>query len=83
MNYTPTELGSEFGMSGISMNKLLAKCGLQHQVIYQPGRKRWDVTLDGRRFAAITGSGKRHSDGRSVQQIVRKESVQEVRNRLA
>lgn len=83
LNYTPTELGAKFGMSAISMNKLLADCGLQHQVIYKPGRKRWEVTPDGKLFAVITDTGKKHSDGKPVQQILWKESVQEMLARLA
>ncbi|QXI03028.1 KilA-N domain-containing protein [Pseudomonas monsensis] len=83
LNYTPTELGAKFGMSAISMNKLLADCGLQHQVIYKPGKKRWEVTPDGKLFAVITDTGKRHSDGKPVQQILWKESVQEMLARLA
>lgn len=75
LNYTPTELGSKFGMSAPNMNKLLAQCGLQHQVIYKPGKKRWEVTPEGRAFAVITDTGKNHSDGKPVQQILWKESV--------
>ncbi|WP_081232207.1 phage antirepressor N-terminal domain-containing protein [Pseudomonas chlororaphis] len=83
LNYTPTELGAKFGMSAVSMNKLLADCGLQHQVIYKPGKKRWEVTPDGKLFAVITDTGKKHSDGKPVQQILWKESVQEMLARLA
>ena len=83
MNFTPTELGAKFGMSAVSMNKLLAECGLQHQVIYKPGKKRWEVTPDGKLFAVITDTGKKHSDGKPVQQILWKESVQEMLARLA
>ncbi|MEF9901143.1 MAG: KilA-N domain-containing protein [Pseudomonas sp.] len=83
MNFTPTELGAKFGMSAISMNKLLADCGLQHQVTYKPGKKRWEVTPDGKLFAVITDTGKKHSDGKPVQQILWKESVQGMLARLA
>ena len=83
MNFTPTELGAKFGMSAISMNKLLADCGLQHQVIYKAGKKRWEVTPEGKVFAVITDTGKKHSDGKPIQQIVWKESVQEMLARLA
>ncbi|WP_267268510.1 KilA-N domain-containing protein [Pseudomonas protegens] len=78
MNFTPTELGAKFGMSAVSMNKLLADCGLQHHVIYKPGKKRWEVTPDGKLFAVITDTGKKHSDGKPVQQILWRESVQEM-----
>lgn len=83
MNFTPTELGAKFDMSAASMNKLLAEFGLQHQVIYKPGKKRWEVTPDGKLFAVITDTGKKHSDGKPVQQILWKESVQEMLARLA
>ncbi|EIM14220.1 KilA-N domain-containing protein [Pseudomonas chlororaphis] len=83
LNYTPTELGAKFGMTAVSMNKLLADCGLQHQVLYKPGKKRWEVTPDGKLFAVITDTGKKHSDGKPVQQILWKESVQEMLARLA
>nr|DAF79083.1 MAG TPA: KilA-N domain [Caudoviricetes sp.] len=83
LNFTPTELGAKFGMTAVSMNKLLAECGLQHQVIYKPGKKRWEVTPDGKLFAIITDTGKKHSDGKPVQQILWKESVQEMLARLA
>lgn len=83
MNFTPTELGAKFGMSAVSMNKLLADCGLQHHVIYKPGKKRWEVTPDGKLFAVITDTSKKHSDGKPVQQILWKESVQKILARLA
>ena len=83
LNYTPTELGAKFGMSAASMNKLLAQCGLQHHVIYKPGKKRWEVTPDGKEFAVITDTAKRHSDGKPVQQILWKESVAKPLKRLA
>lgn len=83
MNYTPTQLGAKFGMSAASMNKLLADCGLQQSVQYKPGKKRWEVMPDGKLFAVITDTGKKHSDGVPIQQIVWKESVLELLARLA
>lgn len=83
LNYLPTELGAKFGMSGNSMNKLLAQCGLQHHVTYKPGKKRWEVTPDGKEYAVITDTGKKHSDGKPVQQILWKESVAKPLKRLA
>ncbi len=75
LNFTPTELGAKFGMSAASMNKLLAQCGLQHHVVYKLGKKRWEVTPDGKEFAVITDTSKKHSDGKPVQQILWRESV--------
>ncbi|MCO7634145.1 KilA-N domain-containing protein [Pseudomonas guariconensis] len=83
LNYTPTELGAKFGMSAASMNKLLAQCGLQHHVTYKPGKKRWEVTPEGKEFAVITDTAKRHSDGKPIQQILWKESVAKPLKRLA
>lgn len=83
MNYTPTELGAKFGMSSVSMNKLLAQCGLQHHIVYKPGKKRWEVTPDGKEFAVITDTTKKHSDGKPIQQILWKESVAKPLKRLA
>lgn len=83
LNYTPTELGAKFGMSAASMNKLLAQCGLQHHVTYKPGKKRWEVTPEGKEFAVITDTAKKHSDGKPVQQILWKESVAKPLKRLA
>lgn len=83
LNYTPTELGAKFGMSAASMNKLLAQCGLQHHVAYKPGKKRWEVTPDGKGFAVITDTAKKHSDGKPIQQILWKESVAKPLKRLA
>lgn len=83
LNYTPTELGAKFGMSAASMNKLLAQCELQHHVTYKPGKKRWEVTPEGKEYAVITDTGKKHSDGKPVQQILWKESVVKTLKRLA
>lgn len=83
LNYTPTELGAKFGMSAASMNKLLAQCELQHHVTYKPGKKRWEVTPEGKEYAVITDIGKKHSDGKPVQQILWKESVVKTLKRLA
>lgn len=83
LNFTPTELGAKFGMSAASMNKLLAQCGLQHHVTYKPGKKRWEVTPDGKEFAVITDTAKKHSDGKPIQQILWKESVAKPLKRLA
>lgn len=83
LNYTPTELGKKFSMSGQSMNKLLADCGLQRHFEYGKGKKRWELLPDGKDFAVITDTGKKHSDGKPIQQILWKESVIEMLKRLA
>lgn len=75
LNYTPTELGNRFGMIARDINKLLADCGLQRHVEYAKGKKRWELLPEGKPFAIITDTPKRHSDGKPVQQILWKESV--------
>lgn len=75
LNYTPTELGSRFDMTANQMNKLLAECGLQRHVEYAKGKKRWELLPEGKPFAVITDTPKKHSDGKPVQQILWKESV--------
>lgn len=75
LNYTPTELGSRFGMTANQMNKLIAECGLQRHWEYKPKKKRWEVLPEGKPFAVITDTPKRYSDGKPVQQILWKESV--------
>ncbi|MDV7209894.1 phage antirepressor N-terminal domain-containing protein [Azotobacter beijerinckii] len=75
LNYTPTELGARFDMTANQMNKLLADCGLQRHAEYAKGKKRWELLPDGKPFAVIIDSSKKHSDGAPVQQIRWKESV--------
>jgi hypothetical protein len=75
LNYTPTELGNRFGMNARDINKLLAECGLQRNVEYAKGKKRWELLPEGKPFAVITDTPKKHSDGKPVQQILWKESV--------
>ncbi|MBC3464985.1 KilA-N domain-containing protein [Pseudomonas sp. RW10S2] len=82
LNFLPSELGAKFGMTANSMNKLLAQCGLQHHVTYKPGKKRWEVTPEGKEFAVITDTAKKHNDGKPIQQILWKESVAKPLSRL-
>ncbi|MHB0763179.1 phage antirepressor N-terminal domain-containing protein [Stutzerimonas sp. NM35] len=83
LNYTPTELGAKFRMTAREMNKLLADCGLQRSTEYAKGKKRWELLPDGKAFAVITDTAKKHSDGKPVQQILWKESVLDLLKRLA
>ena len=83
LNYTPTELGAKFGMSARDMNSLLAKCGLQRNFEYSKGKRRWELLPDGKDFAVIVDTAKKHGDGKPVQQIMWKESVIELLRRLA
>lgn len=83
LNYTPTELGAKFSMNARDMNKLLEQCGLQRHFEYAKGKKRWELLPDGKPFAVIVDTPKKHSDGKPVQQILWKESVLEMLKRLA
>lgn len=83
LNYTPTELGARFGMGARDMNKLLEKCGLQRNFEYAKGKRRWELLPDGKVFAVIVDTAKKHSDGKPVQQILWKESVLGMLKRLA
>lgn len=69
LTHTPTDLGNKFGMSAIEINKLLCSCGLQKSVLYKKGKKRWELTEQGREFGKYLDSGKKHSDGTPVMSI--------------
>lgn len=67
--HTPTQLGEKFRMSAQEINKLLANCGLQKNVEYKKGKKRWELTEKGREFGKYQDSGRKHSDGKPVMNI--------------
>lgn len=69
LTHTPTDLGSKFGMSAIEINKLLCGCGLQKSIDYKKGKKRWELTEQGREFGKYLDSGRKHSDGTPVMSI--------------
>lgn len=73
--HTPTDLGVKFHMSAQEINKLLAKCGLQVNIEYKKGKKRWELTEKGRVFGKYQDSGRKHSDGKPVMNIGWYESV--------
>lgn len=83
LSFTPTELATRFNMTAREMNKLLAECGLQHSVEYRKGKKRWELLPEGRAFAVLVDTAKKHSDGAPVTQILWKESVLGELKRLA
>lgn len=62
--FTPTELGKRINTSARGVNLLLAEAGLQ--------MKRgdvWEATEEGKAFARIYDTGKRHGSGVPIQQI--------------
>ncbi|WCD79145.1 Rha family transcriptional regulator [Pseudomonas sp. TUM22785] len=76
LTFTPTDIGDKFdGLSGQAVNKVLERCGLQRSFEYRKGRKRWEVLPEGRQFAVVVDTAKKHSDGAPVQQIRWKEST--------
>ena len=68
--FTPTELGKDKGMSAQVVNKILNLHDLQEKV-----NGLWIPTEKGRQYCRLIDSGKRHSDGSTIQQIKWLESV--------
>jgi AntA/AntB antirepressor len=66
---TPTEVGLEFNMSAVKANDWLLEKGLQTFRRDHKDRKVWDLTEEGKKYARLLDSGKKHSDGSPVQQI--------------
>ena len=62
--FTPTELGDRIGVSGRKLNLLLAETGLQLK-----RGDAWEVMENGKLFARIYDTGKRHGSGVPIQQI--------------
>ena len=68
---TPTQIGSELGLSAVKTNQKLAECGLQERV-----GKSWVPTDSGKRWAVVIDTGKRHkTDGAPVTQVKWKSTV--------
>lgn len=70
--FTPTQLGARFGVSGKKFNDALVDAGLSERVdsIVKP-------TAQGKAFAQILDTNKRHSGGAPVQQVKWSEGVLE------
>ena len=62
--FTPTQLGKEIGKTAMEMNLLLADIGFQKKI-----GKIWEVLEDGKKFAELLDTNKKHSDGTPVKQI--------------
>lgn len=62
--FTPTDLGERIGVSARKLNQLLAEAGFQ----LKRGEV-WEVMDDGKDFARIFDTGKRHGSGVPIQQI--------------
>jgi prophage antirepressor-like protein len=61
---TPTEIGSQFGISARRVNEILA--GVWYQ--YKVGEK-WEPLGDGTTYAVMLDTGKKHSDGTPIRQL--------------
>ncbi len=62
--FTPTELGKRMGVNARAFNMLLADAGMQSR-----RGEHWEVSDEGKEFARILDTGKRHGSGVMVQQI--------------
>jgi len=62
--YTPTALGAQIGASAMRFNALLSIAGLQEK-----RGTHWEVLPEGKKYARILDTGKKHGNGTMVQQI--------------
>lgn len=63
---TPTELGDRVGMTAREVNAALASAGLQKQIEHAKGRKKWDLTDEGKQYGIVflaSGQNSRWSGG--------------------
>lgn len=73
---TPTELGRDYDMSAIAVNRALRDLGYQVQRQDAKGKNVWHLTDKGRDAGArLMDTGKKHGDGTAVQQVKWPESV--------
>ncbi len=61
---TPTEIGSKFGLSARRVNDILAGAGYQHKI-----SDMWEPIGDGKLYAVMLDTNKKHSDGTPVRQL--------------
>lgn len=81
--YTPTALGKRFDVTGNQFNKLLEKAKLQTPAPAGHNSLRWLPTEEGKQHSKLVETGRKHSDGAPVVQLLWKESVLEVLRRAA
>jgi hypothetical protein len=65
----PTEIGKALGLNARQVNQELMRLGLQVRVERKPGHYKWELTPIGYEYGQLFDTGRRHSDGASVQQI--------------
>ena len=61
---TPTEIGSEYGLSARRVNNILAGAGFQYKVA-----DKWEPLDAGKPYAVMLDTGRRHSDGTPIRQL--------------
>lgn len=81
--YTPTALGKRFDVTGNQFNKLLEKAKLQTPAPAGHNSLRWLPTEEGKQHSKLVETGRKHSDGAPVVQLLWKESALEVMRRAA
>ena len=81
--YTPTALGKRFDVTGNQFNKLLEKAKLQTPAPEGHNSLRWLPTEEGKQHSKLVETGRKHSDGAPVVQLLWKESALEVLRRAA
>lgn len=63
---TPTELGDRVGMKSRAVNSALVGAGLQMQTVDAKGKKKWDLTDEGKKYGIVflaSGQNNRWSGG--------------------
>lgn len=81
--YTPTALGKRFDVTANQFNKLLEKAKLQTPAPAGHNSLRWLPTEEGKQHSKLVETGRKHSDGAPVVQLLWKESALEVLRRAA
>ena len=70
---TPTEIGKHLGLSSRKINIALQEIGLQKKIGFV-----WVITDEGKKYAVLLDTTKKHTSGAPVQQIKWKDSVIEL-----
>ncbi len=74
---TPTEIGKQFGLSAKKVNDILAGAGYQHKIANM-----WEPLGEGKQYAVMMDTGKKHTDGVPVRQLKWDSAILEVMDRL-
>lgn len=76
IHLTSTAIGKMLGgLSAQKVNKILEKAGLQESFRDAKNKKCWKPTQKGKAFTVLKDTNKKHSDGRSIQQVMWFETV--------